>query len=127
MAFNTSSSAPVASAPVATASVLASTPMAFNTSSSAPAASLSVIAAINQIAMLSNIDESNHDGSSTLAPATASHTNPMEDENVDLGGVEDVAQAENGEDAGFDVVENITLDLYQRQHQECEAKKSGAH
>jgi hypothetical protein len=26
-------------------------------------------------------------------------------------------------DAGFDVVENVTLDMYQQQHQECEAKK----
>jgi hypothetical protein len=27
------------------------------------------------------------------------------------------------DDAGFDVLENVTLDVYQQQHQECEAKK----
>jgi hypothetical protein len=27
------------------------------------------------------------------------------------------------EDAGFDVVGNITPDVYQQRHQECEAKK----
>jgi hypothetical protein len=29
---------------------------------------------------------------------------------------------ENKEDTGFDVVENVTLFVYQQQHQECEAK-----
>jgi hypothetical protein len=58
-----------------------------------------MITAIDQIAMLAHIDESNHDGSSTVAPAATC----------------------------FDVVGNITLDLYQRQCQECEEKKTGAH
>jgi hypothetical protein len=81
-----------------------------------------VIAAINQIAILSNIDESNHDGSSIVAPAAASHTTPMEDKNVDLVDVEDEVQVENEDDAGFDVVKSITIDVYQWQCQECETK-----
>jgi len=73
-----------------------------------------VISAINQVAVLPNIENLN----------AASNTAPMEDENADLMvDVEDKAQQENEEDAGFDVVENITLDLYQQQHQECESKK----
>ncbi len=82
-----------------------------------------MIAVINKISMLSNIDESYHDASITVAPAAASNTTPMEDKNVNLVDVEDEVQAENGQDAGCDVVENITLDVYQRQRQECEAKK----
>jgi hypothetical protein len=48
---------------------------------------------------------------------------PMEDEDADLVEADDEMQDENEEDAGFDVVENVTLDVYQRQRQECEAKK----
>jgi hypothetical protein len=102
-------SAPVASvpvltsAPVASAPVLASAPTALAPAASAPVLA-SVISAINQVAVLPNKDESN----------AASHTAPMEDENADLMVVvEDEVQPENDEDAGFDVVENMTLDVYQ--------------
>jgi hypothetical protein len=70
-----------------------------------------------------NVIGSNHDASSTMAPAAASHTAPMEDKDADLVDVKDKDQAANEEEAGFDEVQNITLDfLYQQQHQVCEAK-----
>jgi hypothetical protein len=36
---------------------------------------------------------------------------------------EEVMEGNKEEDNGFDVVENITLDAYQQQRQECEATK----
>jgi hypothetical protein len=111
-------SAPTAVAPEASAPVLTLTPAASDPTALAPAASApvlaSVISEINQVAVLPNIENLN----------AASNTAPMEDENADLMvDVEDEAQQENEEDAGFDVVENITLDVYQQQRQECESKK----
>ncbi len=47
----------------------------------------------------------------------------MQWEGVDLVEAEDEMEVDNKEDAGFDVVENVTLDVYQWQWQECEAKK----
>ncbi len=82
---------------------MASDPTALAPPASAPVPA-SVISAINQVAVLPNIGNLN----------AASNTAPMEDENADLMvEVEDEAQQENEEDAGFDVVENITLDVYQ--------------
>jgi hypothetical protein len=64
-----------------------------------------VISAINQVAVLPNIEILN----------AASKTAPMEDDNADLMvDVEDEAQQENEEDAGFDVVEKFTLEVYQQ-------------
>jgi len=81
---------------VESAPVLTSASIAYNTSSltlvaslASPSTSLSVISVINQISVLSNIEESNHDGSSTVALVPASYTAPVEDENVDLVDVQD--------------------------------------
>ncbi len=47
----------------------------------------------------------------------------QEEEDVDLNEAEDEIHEDNEEDVGFDVVENITADVYQQRRLECEAIK----
>jgi hypothetical protein len=96
--------APVASDPVALAAV-ASAHDALASVASAPVASDTVASANNE-------DTSTHD---TLGS--------MQWEDVDLVEADNEMEVDNEEDAGFDVVENVALDVYQWQQQECEPKK----
>jgi hypothetical protein len=47
----------------------------------------------------------------------------MQCEDVDLVEAEDEKDDDNKEVAGFDVVENVTFDMYHQQQQECDANK----
>jgi hypothetical protein len=64
--------------------------------------------------------------SGVITPSMASYAIApveQEEEDVDLNEAEDEIHEDNEEDVGFDVVENITADVYQQRRLECEAIK----
>jgi hypothetical protein len=116
--------APVASAPITSASVTsthnASAPVASALLALAPVTSTHDAFAPVALALIASAPvTSTHNADTSTHDALA----PMQCEDVDLVEAEVEMQDDNEEDAGFDVVENVILDVYQRQQQECEEKK----
>ncbi len=74
--------------------------------------------------MLTHPAESTAPSNTVVGPSVESVKVPETEEDPDLvDPTEEIVEGTQEEDAGFDVVENITSDIYQQRHQECKRKK----
>ena len=130
------SAIPMLPIPMAEAAVVASMPTitatATNLIPSIPAIPMQQIPIAEAAAVASNPNPTAAaETATTLTSATVPAAGPIREaseeevgvEEADLNDVEDEIQQENDEDAGFDVVENVTADVHQQRRIDCEVIK----
>jgi len=120
IASNSSASDPIASVSVASAAIV---------STSIPSAPIAVpsVGADNHPRASADVSDPVTDASAPIASDSAASAPteiaPVEDEDVDLLEADDEIQNEDDDGDIMDVVEKVTLDVYQQQRQQCEANK----